>query len=94
MAVIPLGVEDVHEACMRHGIEQGWWPDFNDKGPLDWPRRVSLAALPRDATMAHALHSAGFADSVSQARKAGWGTPAVLGVRIIDKKQHRIEIVL
>lgn len=83
-----------HDQCMQFGIANGWWPDYNDKGPLDFPRIVRRSALPHGARMSHAIFAAGFASSVSDARRNGWDKPLQGGVHIIDKMQHRIKIVL
>ena len=93
MTSIDWSAGDVHRTAMEQGVAEGWWPAFNDKGPLDWPRTVRLANLPANATMAHAMAAAGFCASVSQARKNGWVGPAKLGIFIVDKMQRRIEIV-
>lgn len=83
----------VHVQTMEFGAAQGWWPEYNERGPLDWPRKVSLSKLPARATMAHALVAAGFFQSISQARKNGWDKPISRGISIVDKQQHRIEII-
>ena len=84
---------DAHKSAMEYGIAHGWWPEFNDKGPLDWPRKVSLTDLPPNAKMAHAMAAAGFCKSVGDGRRNGWNRQVAIGVFIVDKMQHRLEII-
>ena len=86
-------MRDVHKTAMEYGVAQGWWPEYNAKWPLDWPRVVRISGLPANAAMAHAMEAAGFYQSVSAARRNGWSGPLILGVHIVDRMQHRIEII-
>jgi|ERR1019366_3392878 hypothetical protein len=78
---------------MQFGVDLGWWESFDAKGPIPFAKVVSIASLSPNATMAHALFSAGFIESISWGRKNGWGRPVQLGTFKVDKKRHSIKIV-
>ena len=78
---------------MQRGVDSGWWESCDNRGPIPFAIVVRLADLPPTATMAHAIHVAGFAESVGAARKNGWNRPIALGRHVVDKARRAVLVV-
>lgn len=42
----------IHNECMERGVNHGWWPSYDDRGPHPWPVFYIL----RDKTLRRPQH--------------------------------------
>jgi hypothetical protein len=78
-----------------YGVVCGWWDwvDIKRQQPIPFPFIIKMKDKPEGYSIAHALCEAGFFDSVSQARKAGWNKPATLGEHFFFKHTKRMLLI-
>lgn len=81
--------------AMEFGVEQGWWPSFNDKlDPQPWPKIIKISELnSNETTMAHIVAKIGVFESISEARKNGWNKPVQKGEFWFKKKTVHLIVV-
>jgi hypothetical protein len=73
----------------EHGVRQGWWRSWTEKGPFQ-PKKARADDF-SNRTMAHVMAELDLFPSVGQARKSGWDVPISLGLHRVGK--NWVEIV-
>ena len=75
------------------GVREGWWEDWNESGPIPFPKNFSITELGEGATIANVVVGLGLFPSINQARKNGFNAPLTLGTFEFTKKKIRVRIV-
>lgn len=89
-------LHDEHMAFMEKAIEWGWWAGVKPNGdPIPHPKIVKISELEEhDTLMAHIVHKhLGLFESVSEAKKNGWGKPVQEGDYWLNKKTIHLRVV-
>jgi hypothetical protein len=87
-------IRDEHQSNLQKGVELGWWPSFDERGPHAPPQIFKISELePHEQTRAHLAHKVGAFKSISDARKNGQNIPLVAGDEFwLKKKSIHIKI--
>jgi len=80
-----------HLEMMQFGVDQGWWEEYDDKGPI----KVHMASIEawRGSYRSQLLADLGLFDSVGDARRAGW-TQKIQGPETFSLFKGRVKVVI
>lgn len=76
-------------ATFEFGVRQNWWEDFDEKGPIPFPKKFKLSNFPNDATTANLVVALGIFPSITQARKNNVNGPLTIGLHSFKKGKIR-----
>jgi len=82
-----LGCEPprTHDDIMRFGQKQGWWTEFDDKGPV----RVWYVDSAKFKFWSQILVELGFFKSIAEAKNRGWNKPLEIGTFVHFKGREK-----
>lgn len=75
------------------GVRNGWWEDWDNNGPIAFPKIFSISELGPVAHTGTIAVSLGMFPSISQARKNGFNKPLTPGTFFFTKKNIRVRII-
>lgn len=78
---------------LQLGVKLGWWESVDSKGPVPFAKIFSLTEFPSQSMLAHVMVKAKLFETVSDARRNGWGKPIQTGEWIVGKLRYRVKVV-
>lgn len=82
-------LRSLHIAMMEFGVRQGWWEDFDERGPIPFPKEFHLSDFPAEPLLAHLAVKLEVFPSFTQACKNGMKVPLTLGLHTFRKGKIR-----
>jgi len=78
---------------MELGVRIGWWEDWDQAGPIDFPQTFKMSQFGDEPQLAHVLVELKIFPSLTQARKNGFDKPLTLGDHVFTKRKIRARVI-